>query len=265
MAKLTGPITFTGTLGGLTAYTMRGTDKTILRRKWGPTKEDIKTKSQYDITRRNNREFAARAKGASAVQRVLQLLKPIGDHNLAGPLNGLMSTLLPLDTEGAYGRRALLLSREPWRLEGVALGRQSPFDAVLRAPVEVSLSRAGLRAEVELPALVPGVNFFPPGAYPLCRVVAVLGLVPDLFIGNDDRYAPEAGYRPLFPARADTEWFAARSGAPATTLTLALEGDPGVSSFSLLLAVGIGAATLERGGNARPVRYAGAGKILAAG
>jgi hypothetical protein len=112
MAKLTGPFSFTGSLGDFSAYKMRGSDKTVLRLKWGPTKEDIKTKPQYDITRRNNREFDARSKGASAVQQVLQWLKPRGDYYLSGPLNGFMSKILKLDTEGEYGRRSMLLSRQ---------------------------------------------------------------------------------------------------------------------------------------------------------
>ena len=265
MAKLTGPITFTGSLGDFSAYKMRGTDKTVLRQKWGPSKEDIQTKPQYDITRRNNREFDARSKGASLVQHLLQPLAPMRDYNLAGPLNGFMSKILKLDTEGVFGRRSLLLSRQPRLLEGLSLNRRTPFEALLRSGVGYTLSRDTLSARVGIPALVPATNFFPADKHPLCRVVAVLGLVPDLFLDPYGDYRPEEQFRQVFPVRAETDWFPTRSGAAASSLELALPYTLTGSAYSLLLAVGIGFGSLKDEGLVEPVKYAGSAKVVAMG
>lgn len=265
MAKLTGPFTFIGTIGDLSAYKMRGTDKTVLRLKWGPTAEDIQTKPQYDITRRNNREFDARSKGASLVQQVLQPLEPMRDYNLSGPLNGFMSRILKLDTEGVYGRRSLLLSRQARLLEGFNLNRRTPFDGTLRNGVGYTLSRETLSARVELPAFLPGTNFFPADRYPLFRVVAVLGLVPDLFLDNYNNYTPEAQWKHVFPVRAETDWQPVKSGSSAAALELALPYTPSGAAFSLLLGVGISFGTLKGEGTIEPVKYVGSAKVLAMG
>jgi hypothetical protein len=49
------------------------------------------------------------------------------------------------------------------------------LDATILNPFSYTLNRGSLTARVEVPALLPGINFTPQGNYSFYRVVAVLG------------------------------------------------------------------------------------------
>lgn len=84
MAKLTSIIKFSGSLAGLSAYKMKGVEETILRTSYGPSKEDIQTKPQYDITRRNLTETGGRSTATSHLMKAFQPLRPLADYDTAG-------------------------------------------------------------------------------------------------------------------------------------------------------------------------------------
>jgi hypothetical protein len=63
MAELKG-IPFIGSLGTLSAYKRKDSDKIILRGKGGPSKEQIKNGAQFELTRHNISEFGGRSKAA---------------------------------------------------------------------------------------------------------------------------------------------------------------------------------------------------------
>jgi hypothetical protein len=58
---------------------------------------------------------------------------------------------------------------------GFNLNRRRLLDATILNPFSYTLNRGSLTARVEVPALLPGINFTPQGNYSFYRVVAVLG------------------------------------------------------------------------------------------
>lgn len=58
MATLEGGIEFTGSVGMLSAYRMKGSDKIILRKKGGPKKKQVLTSQKFKRTRENMAEFS---------------------------------------------------------------------------------------------------------------------------------------------------------------------------------------------------------------
>src|SRR3989337_1041067 len=90
MALLESDIQFTGPLGNLSAYRMRGVDKIIVRKKGGASKKRIKNDPEFERTRENNTEFSGRAAGVRWVMRALMPLRRVADYNLCGPINKLM-------------------------------------------------------------------------------------------------------------------------------------------------------------------------------
>ena len=262
MARLTSHLTFTGSIGDLTAYTMRGTDGVILRSKSGPTKEEIKHSPAYNITRRNNSEFGGRSTATSGIMRGLYLQKPLADYRIAGTLNALLKPIQVLDTESEFGKRNVCLSKQPHLLAGFQLNNQAPFDTIVRTPVVYTLSREELRATIDIAELVPGINLVVPNDHPYYRFQAMLAIVPDVFSAGDN-YKADPSYDRLFPEAVRTEWFPLESGSPDIHLALQLPTPPVNAAFSVMLSIGICMGKVGHGGKIEQVKKAGAAKIVA--
>ncbi|HXB31141.1 MAG TPA: hypothetical protein VNW49_15035, partial [Puia sp.] len=93
MGTLNNDLSFTGSVGNLSAYTMRGHDKVILRTKGGATKRQIQTKAAFESTRNLNNEWKVVVKAAGLIRRGLNGLKPLAGYNISGPLNALVKKI----------------------------------------------------------------------------------------------------------------------------------------------------------------------------
>jgi hypothetical protein len=262
MAKLEGNLQFTGTLDKLSFYKMRGCDKIVVRKKGGPTRKQIKHSTQFEHTRRNNKEFGGRAKAAQQIKRGLNPLLFLADYNITGPLNALLRPVQKMDSSSEWGKRNILLSKNPRLLEGFTLNRQYLLDSILRTPV--SYTKQEEQVIFAIPAMVPGINFMPPGNYPWYQFIAVAALVPDIYYKDDvDGYSPKDNSYGYTLETADTDWLPVNTHAAATQLIL--KGLPATrpDDHSILLAIGISFGAMQ-GAAIQPVKYVGGAKVLAA-
>ncbi len=267
MAKLSSGFGFTGSIGRVSAYTMRGVDGIILRSPGGASKEKIKTSDDFIRTREMNTEFGGRATAGKWVRNACSIQTSLADYNIAGPINALMLAIQKLDTASSRGRRNVVLSKNPRLLEGFTFNRKNGFDFTLRNPLSYTLSRETLSASVEIPDLIPGINFFAPDKYPVYSVQAVLRVVPDVFYReNDVKYRPSSrDYRENNCVQAETGWRPVKKGLAATTLQLSFTEPPPDQNFSLVLTIGVRYGIMLDAGVAEQVKYAGCAKILAMG
>ena len=263
MAKINAPFSVIGKIGGLSIYSMRGVKGQVARQPFGPSAHDIQTKPNYHITRRLNQEFKGCSLASRWLRRNFHPLEPARDYALSGPVTGWMTDFLPLDTVSEFGRRHILLSRNPRLLEGINLSKRHPFDSVVRGGITGALSRESLSARVDLPALKPGVNFSPPGKHPYFKVVATLGPAPDV-LWMPNGYTLHRAYGQLFPRVAESGWIPTAAGSEALALELQLPYAPPDNHFALVLTLGILMGTAGRRGQLEAVKYAGCGKVLAA-
>lgn len=265
MARITSEITFTGSLGNVTAYRMRGVDGIVLRQKGGASKEKIKSSPAFANTRRNNAEFGGRARASRWIMRMLWPQKALADYNIAGPLNALMKPIQALDTVSEWGKRNIILSKNPRLLEGFSLNRKTPFDSMIRTSLSYSLSRETRTAHIDIPELLPGINFYAPKSHPMFSVVAVLGMMPDLYY-SEMGYVPSAsGYEETHVQSVSSEWCPVLKKSPATTLTLMLDAIPPDNAYSLILSVGVRFGTMQDATTVQQVKYAGCAKVLTVG
>jgi hypothetical protein len=265
MAQLIGTIQFTGSLQNLSAYKMRGTDKIIIRKKGGPSKKQIKHSPHFDLTRRNNKEFGGRANAAAHIKRILYPLLFLADYNITGPLNALLQPIQKMDTDSEWGKRHIMISKDARLLEGFTLNRRFLFDSIVRTPVSCTIHQQEQEAIVDLPALLPGINFMVPGNYPWYQFIAVAGLLPDLFYTRD-RYLPkdDLGYGAYGPdSIVSTEWLPVNAPAAARKLVLK-EWPPKTEACSIMVALGIAFGTM-RGQEIEPVKYIGGAKVIRMG
>jgi hypothetical protein len=257
MAQLIGEILFTGSMQNLSAYKMRGSDKIILRKKGGPSKKQIKHSPRFDLTRRNNREFGGRAQAAAHIKRILQPLLFLADYNITGPLNALLKPIQKMDTGSEWGKRNIMLTKHSRLLEGFTLNRRYLFDSIVRTPVSGMIHKE--QAIVDIPALLPGINFIVPGNYAWYKFIAVTGLVPDLYY-TEHGYFPK-GERNYFPDLTYTDWLPVNT--PAPTGKLIIKGIPKnkPKTCSIMLALGIAFGVMQKN-NIEPVKYVGGAKVI---
>jgi hypothetical protein len=262
MARLTGPLAFTGKLDGISAFKRKGSNRVILRPRYGPSKKDVDTKPSYDNTRRVNKEFGGRSTAAKWIRDGYHPLKPIADSDNLSNLNALLLPIQQLDTETEYGKRSVILSLNRGLLEGFNLNKWHPFESVIQNPVDCTVLREELKALISVPALIKGVNFIPPTAHPFFRVVAALSIVPDLYY-HQVRYRPIGNYEGFRPGVVKTAWKAVNTHSEGINLELTLPATPPNDHFSLVLSLGIEMGTAKSLSLIEGIKYAGCGKIMA--
>ena len=262
MAKIASEFAFTGSLGNLSAYKMRGVDRIVIRTKGGASKKKIKTSPAFENTRRINAEFGGRASASKWIMQALWPQKAMADYNIAGPLNALMKHIQALPSQYAWGQRPVNLSKNPKLLEGFSLNRQTAFDSVLRTSLSYSLSRENRSAHIVVPELLPGINFYTSQKHPMYRIVAVLGIIPDLSY-TDHGYQPLAnGYETIAATCTKSEWYPVLGGSPSFTLNMNINTPPD-EAHSLMLSIGICFGTMKETTVIQQVKYAGCAKVLA--
>jgi hypothetical protein len=263
MAKMNVPFPFSGKWAGLSVYELKGVG-TVARSHSGPKGHDVKTKPSFDLTRRNYSEHGACSTASKYLRRTLHPLEAARDYPMSGPVTGWLKDFLPQDTESEFGKRHILLSKAPRLLEGINLSRKYPFDSVIRGGISYELDRDTLRAAVQLPALKVGVSFTPAGNQPYFKVVAALGVAPDLLFGEEG-YSFARDYEGFRPITSETGWIPTAEGAEAVSLHLQLPYAPPDDSFALVLTLGVLMGTIGHRGQVEAVKYAGCAKVMAAG
>jgi hypothetical protein len=259
MALLDGAIQFTGSLQNLSFYKMRGTNKIVVRKKGGPSRKKVKHSPGFANTRRNNNEFGGRASAVRHIKDILSPLLFLADYNITGPLNALLKPIQEMDRESEWGKRHIIISREPRLLEGFTINRRYLFESIVRTPVSCQIQKEKGLVSIDIPALIPGINFMVPGNYNWYRFTAVAGPVPDLFF-TGTRYKTE-GNQWYGPEITQTAWLPVNTPSAAGQLVIQTP-ETKYNSCSTLVALGIAFGTMQRN-DIEPVKYVGGAKVVA--
>lgn len=268
MANLTGDFGFTGKLGNISAYRLKGTGEIILRTKGGATRQKIRTSPKFENTRKINIEWDGVAKAASAFRHCIYPLYHLADMFYTGACNQRVKAIQQAGTAGRANKRPILFSAFPYLMEGFNLNRNCLFESVVSHPFSNSINRNELSAVIDVPALVPGINFKNPGKHPYYRMIFVLGLLSDW--GYDERhkrYLPMNQF-PGFKDDHETEWLSDKSVRPPERIELTIQPSKPFElkdHTNLILAMGIEFGTSMPDGKLQFVKYAGCGKLLCMG
>lgn len=188
------------------------------------------------------------------------------DHSsFQSRLTSCCSVIQKMDTKSVWGRRDVYLSRHGYLLEGFNLEMGIIFDAILKQPIEYTINRAEQSAVVIVPQIVPGLGLSVPENFPLFRLIAVLGIVPDM------KYSEKFGkYEPLNPSTQllrqyiNTKWFSTDIPTPEQMLELRISPNAGMTeNDSLLLSIGIEFGIPLSKAITKTVKDKGAATILA--
>jgi len=263
MATLEEGIEFTGSIGKLSAYRMKGSNKIILRKKAGPSKKQILTARNFERTRENMAEFLGVGKAVSAIRYALADVGHLSDYNFTSSLTSICKKIQLLDPLGSRGERNILLSQHPYMLAGFRLHKKHPFQGIVTGPVNCTIKRKTKTAIIELPRLLQGINLHLPWKQPMYRFTLSLGVVEDI-IFEKGYYKGDVGGQAH--SCLDTAWHVAAEPFQTQTVELKLDMQEAIKdSHTLLVAVGIEMGVPSPYGVIEEVKYAGSACILAVG
>jgi hypothetical protein len=255
-----GTFKFLGSIKGLTAYKIRGSDKIFLRAKGGPSKTKVKKSAAFANPRKNMSEFGGRSTTAKLLMKTIQSLSHISDHNILAALNSLLRPVQKLDTTSELGKRNILLSLNPQFLQGFNLNRKNSLDSIIRPDISYELSKQTMSATIKVPELLPGYSFKNPTNYSWYRISAVLAVITDVVYTKGDYNPANISSEGLF-GHVDSTWFPSNEGSPACELQLTLPAG-NLSSCSLMLMAGISFGAVKGADHIEPVKHLGAAKII---
>jgi hypothetical protein len=255
---------FTGRLGPVSVYKMRGHDKLVIRTPGGASKSRIKNHRNFEATRSLNREWKLVTEVAAKIRGELSAIKLLADYNVSGPLNALIKKIQTSDTVNEKGKRSILFSRYPEFISGFQFNRQTLFDSIVRQPLEVNIDKTSAVAAITVPLLQPSIHFFPNPRYAYYRLVIDMGAASDR-VWNEESMS----YKPVTPnlpkyKHFHTAWVPASSTQPAATYQIAPanEGFSTGPDMILIAGAGIQYGMPAPDGSIQPVPYAGAARIL---
>ncbi len=269
MAIVKGPIVMTGSFGNASFYTMRGSDKVIVRTKGGASKEKIKTSPGFEGLRKQQKEWSACAKFGSIARYAMGGLHRLADYNITPVLNGMGKNLIKLDAESEVGKRNLRLSAYREAQEGVNLNRNYPFNSVLRVLMQGSIQRETGTATVCVPRINTETDILNVQRLPYFRLIVSLGVISDLtFDETVNEYSivvPEVhGIAEVITGN----WLPAESIYETQTITVQLDTDcmhKLTDACTLILSMGIEFGKVGFTGLPQEVKYAGSARVLRVG
>jgi hypothetical protein len=264
MANLNKRIELTGSLDNYSVYKMKGSDKVIIRKKGGPTREQVLKSDRYIRTRENTTEFGIGVgKAVSAIRFPLLHVKHLSDYNFTPILTSICTRIQKEDKTGDRGQRSIFLSQHRYMLESFMLHKKHPFNSIVAAPVNCTLNRETKSAVIQLPWLTDGINLRLPWKQPFYRFCMSLGLVSDI-VYEDGQYNDHAEDRAYFGL--DTAWHVVTTPFQPQTVELKLDTPHALKdSQTLVFAIGIEMGTPGLNGTTEEVKRAGSACILAVG
>jgi hypothetical protein len=266
MAIMTVFSQFTGSIGPVTGYKMKGFDQMILRTKGGPTKQQIKNGKNFAATRNLNNEWKGVCMAAGLFRRSFYVVKHLADFNFTGITHKLCKTIQLMDTAHIPGSRSILFSEHPYIFENFHLNQKYTFDTIVTHPIQASVNRADASATITIPAIIPGISFKPQGKQPVYRFIFSLSVLPDCFFDpSEKKYVPVMEFCGMLKGY-NTEWRPVTAGIAPETITITPDYafEP-IDGISLVLSAGIEFGYPLPDNTIQHAKYAGAAKVLLVG
>ena len=266
MAKMNSPFPFLGTLGEVSVYKNRLTDSIVVRMKGGPNKHQNKTYPSMESVREQNKEFVQCGAANSNLFLAVHRVKHLTDYVLAGEFTKVIKAIQCQDKIRQPGQREILISANRQFLEGFQFNRKNPFDMVFSHPISTTIDRVGKLAVVQIPDVVPGINFKNPWPYSLFRFVVCIGALRDMLYSDaDKRYFLEADRGHHGVNSVTTDWLSTDTQTPGRAIEVKLQQMVGIDDHAtLIVCVGIEFGTNNYNG-ITPVKHVGCAKVVALG
>jgi hypothetical protein len=242
MARQTGPLKYSGTIGDIRHFKIKGLKGSFAGLIGGPTAEQIASAPEFARTRENMNEFGGCALAGKAVRvGFASVLSNMSDPQVTGRLTAIMKKINLEDGSEARGQRAVLVSAVPNYLLDFEFNRNRSLDGTLNAPMTITPSVARDESALSIPIFNP-LNYLsiPSGATHF-RIINAIAVISD-YAYNPTTKVYEATDPTLdkLSAVAFSDYLSVNVLTTVQSIVATLPGAPTMTaSVSVLNAVGI--------------------------
>lgn len=199
MAKQVGLVRYSGTMGGVRHFKIKGLQGDFAGMKGGASAEQIKNGEEFIRTRENMNEFGGCAKAGKSVRNGLSsILSEMADSQLTGRLTSIMKKINLEDQSEARGYRAILITEQPQYLLALQFNRSINFDSILTASPVITHDAARNKGLVSFPSIEP-YNVTAPAGATHYRIVHSLSVISDFAYNSNTN-----SYEPIDPVNNET-------------------------------------------------------------
>lgn len=194
MAKQVGLVKYSGTMGGVRHFKIKGLDGDFAGLAGGPTSEQIYNDSAFARTRENMSEFGGCASAAKSLRVSLsQILKQFSDSRLTGRLTAIMKQINLEDQSEARGQRVIEISTQRHYLTGLNFNSNLSLSSIFNAPYTLTDDGSRTMSKLDVPSFNPSSLITAPAGATHFRLVNAISIVSD-FIYNTTtgKYEPVA-------------------------------------------------------------------------
>jgi len=180
MAKQTGLMKYSGTMGGVRHFKIKGLTGDFAGLVGGPSGEQIATAPEFVRTRENMNEFGGCATIGKSIRTGLsQVIKQMSDPQMTGRLTAIMKKINLEDGTEARGYRAILVSQQKQYLKGFAFDKNVNLDSLFVAPYTIANTAARDAATLTVPAFNPANLINAPAGATHFRLLVALASISD--------------------------------------------------------------------------------------
>ena len=265
MVKIKGPFKLEGSMAGVSFYTMRGSDKVIMRSKGGASKEKIQNSPKFAGLRKQQKEWSGCTQFGSLARYSFGGVHRVADINLTPTLNSFGKKLAKLDTVSPVGQRNIKLSEYKEILEGFDFNKDYPINTVLRVLPRWKIDREQLKGVVTFPRINTDINLLNIQKLPFFRLVIAIGTVSDLIYNPDkDAYFPLVSEVHGHSSTLTGDWNSAKTILPEQTMTVQMEEEATLMTENVTVLLTMAVEFGNIGDSKQPVevKYAGCGKVI---
>ena len=194
MARLKGPILFTGSLGNIRSIYNKKLKRYDLSTKGRASKELIKNSPTFARTRENMSEFTACGKWASQVRKSLLSISHLFFGYYFSEIVKLAKQIQLRDESHPKGSRSIESSKIPVLLTTLNFNRSHSFDSVLSDSPEITLSEDKMKVTLTLTEFKSKLRIHWPNRFDSYRIALVIAQLSD-FVYSEI----EAAFIPVIP------------------------------------------------------------------
>lgn len=188
MAKQSGHIKYTGTLGDVRHFKIKGLKGHFAGLKGGVDGDRIKNDDAFERTRENMNEFGGSAKAGKYFRQVLgTVMKGVADSRVASRITALMKQINKEDGSETRGQRAILMSVRKDLLQGFEFNQGTNFDSVFRTSYALQVNDVRNHADLTIAKFNPKIHLNSPRGASHFRISFSIASVSDFVFNATDK------------------------------------------------------------------------------
>lgn len=241
MAKQVGLVKYSGTMGGVRHFKIKGLNGDYAGLVGGPTTDQIYNDTAFERTRENMSEFGGCASAAKSIRVSLsQILKQFSDSRLTGRLTAIMKQINLEDQSEARGQRLIQISSQRHYLKGLNFNANLSLSSVFNAPYTIDNPERE-SAHIRVTTFKPNNLIVAPAGATHFRLVNAVAVVSDWVYNSITRkYEPTDAKVNEISEIGYSDYFDLNSVVPDFTIKVSLQNSPVLtSSVSVLNCIGI--------------------------